>query len=348
MSYIERTIESMRGKKLIFWGIGRRFFPFVKEYCFEKKLLPTPDYVCDSTRIIHEKEVLSIPVIPFSEVTKMNPRETVIIMTAGLSDLQSQVISNQLYYFPIYHCRSFETHFFMKRRGCEFESVLELFEDEKSKDAYRSIFDCFANGSYWRQCLFEESPYFDNNIIGRLTARDCLAFAGAFNGKHIDRAMNSCPDVKVCAFEPNHQWFKYLTDRFRDKKNVTIYQNVLWDAKERIGFNEDTSNRGMDAKVSSLTNQQADSFLEAVPLDSIDECKNVSLIALDVEGAECKAIAGAKQLIRARKPRLAICLYHSLDDFLDIPILVRQLADYRLYVKQHSCVTAIESVLYAI
>ena len=67
--------------------------------------------------------------------------------------------------------------------------------------------------------------------------------------------------------------------------------------------------------------------VRAVTLDGMaDELKlgRVDFIKMDIEGAERHALAGARGLLGAHKPRLAICIYHASDDPEVVPRVVRE------------------------
>lgn len=350
MNYLENVIEEMKTKKVVFWGAGRRMRSFLQEFCIDKKIVPMPDYVCDSTRVIEESEICGVKVLPFEDLKKMDCSEVIIIMTAGLFDLQAQMIQNEFYYFPVYHCRSFEVYFYLKEHKAEYEKVLAMLADDKSRNVYKNLFESLINGSFWAQSLFESDAYFGNDLIGKLKDNEVFAFAGAFNGKHIDRVLKNNDKVNVVAFEPNHDWFNYLIDKFKTKNNVKIVNNILWDKAETLRFDGDMLNSGLDAHVcKAIEGEDAKNFVQSIQMDDVIKDK-VQLIALDVEGSECKALLGAKNIIQKDKPKLAICLYHNIEDFITIPLLINELSGgtYKFYVKQHSCITAIETVLYAI
>lgn len=70
-------------------------------------------------------------------------------------------------------------------------------------------------------------------------------------------------------------------------------------------------------------------------------------IKMDVEGAELQALRGAEKTIRRCKPVLAICLYHRLRDFLEIPQYINGLnLGYKFYLG-HGTTHQEETVLFA-
>ena len=72
-----------------------------------------------------------------------------------------------------------------------------------------------------------------------------------------------------------------------------------------------------------------------IPVTTIDKLiaelhlESVSLIKMDIEGAEQRALRGASSAIRRLHPRLAISAHHLPDDPVRIPKIVHQLAGYR-------------------
>ena len=75
----------------------------------------------------------------------------------------------------------------------------------------------------------------------------------------------------------------------------------------------------------------------------------MTFIKMDIEGSELEALKGASTTISANKPKLAICVYHKIEDFWEIPIYINKLApEYKFYVGHHTVsLTCPETVLYA-
>lgn len=69
---------------------------------------------------------------------------------------------------------------------------------------------------------------------------------------------------------------------------------------------------------------------------------------MDIEGAEQRALRGAQQLIRNMAPKLAICIYHRLDDMWEIPMYIKEIVpEYRLSIRLHSKNSFGDTVCYA-
>lgn len=72
-------------------------------------------------------------------------------------------------------------------------------------------------------------------------------------------------------------------------------------------------------------------------LDNLFIDTPITFIKMDIEGAEKESILGAKEIIKKYKPKLAICVYHKLEDIYMIPKMIKELVpEYKLYLRHHS------------
>ncbi|BAE84802.1 FkbM family methyltransferase [Desulfitobacterium hafniense] len=130
-------------------------------------------------------------------------------------------------------------------------------------------------------------------------------------------------------------------------ENVDIYQKALYKCDCNISFEsapdgEFGGSRIHADGVVSVPAVALDSFLKIHPVD------DVTLIKMDIEGAEEDALSGAQETIRKYKPRLAISVYHKPWDVVDIPLQISGIRpDYRFYLRHHTC-GIYDTVLYAI
>jgi FkbM family methyltransferase len=73
----------------------------------------------------------------------------------------------------------------------------------------------------------------------------------------------------------------------------------------------------------------------------------VDFIKMDIEGAEPFALEGAIETIKKFRPKLAIAIYHSMDDFTNIPNWILDLnLGYEIYI-DHFTIHAEETVCFA-
>ena len=75
--------------------------------------------------------------------------------------------------------------------------------------------------------------------------------------------------------------------------------------------------------------------IEVCSIDNVIDDK-VTFIKMDIEGSELEALKGAEKTVRSHKPKLAICLYHKIEDFWEIPLYINEIVpEYKLYAAHH-------------
>jgi FkbM family methyltransferase len=127
---------------------------------------------------------------------------------------------------------------------------------------------------------------------------------------------------------------------------IEIVNHAVWSKSgETLTYNEN----GPGTNVARLTGTEASVLTLTIDdLTKQRDVPKVGFIKMDVEGAEMAALRGAEATLRRDRPKLAICVYHSLSDFLDVPDYLASLGlGYRFYLR-HFTIHAEETVLYAI
>ncbi len=98
----------------------------------------------------------------------------------------------------------------------------------------------------------------------------------------------------------------------------------------------------------SMIDSSGEETVKVTRIDNEVSGKNVTFIKMDIEGAEMKALQGAKNTIIRNKPKLAVCVYHKPEDIWEIPQIIMQYCpEYRFYLRHYS-LTDSETVLYAV
>lgn len=149
---------------------------------------------------------------------------------------------------------------------------------------------------------------------------------------------------KIYAFEADPANFEQCRKYYAENNMVDKVEFIgkgLWDKKSvmRIGSGQSAS----DSSVGLTGNFT----VEVTTLDGEVGDDKVTFIKMDIEGAELKALKGAKETIAKNKPRLAICIYHKPEDIYEIPeYILSVVPEYRFWIRHYTS-NAWETVLYA-
>lgn len=129
------------------------------------------------------------------------------------------------------------------------------------------------------------------------------------------------------------------------RNNISIVKKALWD---RSGIELCFEDNGNASTVSESFSAQENNIL-TISIDDFlnDEGSAVNFIKMDIEGAELKALEGARESIIKYKPKLAICVYHKDVDLVEIPNFILSLGCGYTFNFDYYTDTGAEAVLYA-
>jgi FkbM family methyltransferase len=221
------------------------------------------------------------------------------------------------------------------------EAILRLFDilaDDPSRHVFASKIRYYLtlDKRLLDQMRTSQPIYFDPEIRA-LKPEEVVVDGGAFNGDTLQQFLK-CASGKFHryhAFEPDPGVFEKL-------------QQVASAAPGRIecmraGLSDHTGTLefavtgAADSSVVKAEGQSTIS-LPVVDLDSyFSNREPPSLIKMDIEGSERSALQGARSLIQANRPSLALSAYHFPKDLWELPLLLERLnPGARLYLRHYT------------
>ena len=156
---------------------------------------------------------------------------------------------------------------------------------------------------------------------------------------------------RIYAWEPDEANMATMKKKLNKLHDIVYVPCGMWDKKTELVF---LTNGGTDARIPDANSQvTVGTDLDVatrIAVDSIDDVcaeDKVTFIKMDIEGSELAALRGAVNVIKRDRPRLAICVYHKLEDIYEIPFWIKEtVPEYKLYIRHHT-LTENETVLYA-
>lgn len=223
----------------------------------------------------------------------------------------------------------------------------DLLADDKSKQVWKQMIEFRKTMNYKVHPGMEPEQYFVEDII-RLNDKEVFIDCGGYDGKttldFIKKVKNKFNGIII--FEPDTSCLLMIRENVPTDARIKVIPKGVWDVETNISFVASGDSASHVAKETEQT-QKTESIL-VTPIDKCNECKDATFIKMDLEGAEQNALKGAKEIIKKNKPKLAICIYHSDEDMLEIMDFIHELVpEYKLYVRHHST-SQMETVLYAV
>ena len=174
-----------------------------------------------------------------------------------------------------------------------------------------------------------------------------LIDCGAYDGDTLRSILQSGREIEAyAAFEPQGDLCAGIQTYIREQTEIReahILPLGVSDCYEQLRFTETTDGRSA-AKVDSA----GAAVLPCAPLDGVLRGFRPTMIKMDIEGMEPRALAGAAEMIRQHRPQLAICVYHDISHLWSIPLQIKEFYEgYRLYIRNYQFM-GLETVVYAV
>jgi len=232
----------------------------------------------------------------------------------------------------------------------EINDINNVLSDNLSKVTFNNVIRYRTRGACFEKGVIQpaEKQYFDSEII-RLQ-NEIFVDCGAYNGDTIACLHNVMQTTKntlkhIYAFEPSKQnataLKKYVENS--ELKNITIYEKAISDHTGSESFES-----GDSVNATAKIKKGGESMIFVDSLDNLLYGKKITFIKMDIEGAEISAINGAKAIIEECQPKLAICIYHSYQDLVELPLLIHKLLpNHQMFIRHYSK-NWMETVCYAV
>jgi FkbM family methyltransferase len=172
--------------------------------------------------------------------------------------------------------------------------------------------------------------YFDLDII-KCGPDDVVVDLGSYTGDTVKNYLSVYSGYKrFYCYEIVPQLIEQI------KKNLGEYPNIELRQKgagDRNGIMYVTENEPSDSM-----HKLSDTGTVAVPVVTIDDdiSEPVTLIKMDIEGGEQKAILGCRKHIQTDHPKLAISIYHNNEDIWKCARMIDEIdAGYSFYLRYY-------------
>lgn len=232
---------------------------------------------------------------------------------------------------------------------------LELLESDESRNIYVNVLcnriaSHLATRSYEEMCVLPQ--YFYEHEGYCLGAGETLVDCGAYTGDTLEQFLAVLGIGKnfshAYAFEmdpDNYQALnRWIQGQGKDVSGkVTACNAGVWNETGTLSYGKMSSSDSF-----SIFNPREAVTAKTVRLDDVLGDRRVTLLKMDIEGAEKAALEGAEKLVKSQKPKLAVCVYHRIEDLWEIPILLKEwVPEYSISIRHHAKWWVSETVCYA-
>ena len=237
---------------------------------------------------------------------------------------------------------------FLKENSEKFEKMYQSLEDYRSKKVFYAILNNWYNYDFinleqvMEKCF---SHYFDLDIIPSCQ-EEVFVDLGAFNGDTVEDFIKIYGDnyKKIYAYEMTEQSMRELKERVKNYPRIIYEQKAVSD---EVGMGSIKIH-----EISTSSNQLELEEIGEIEVTSLDDDINekITMIKMDIEGSELKALKGAENHIIKDRPKLLLSVYHGYEELLILWEYLEKLdLSYHYYLRYYGGpIFPTEIVLFAI
>ncbi len=314
--------------------------------------------ICDSDTSKHGKSFRGIyPVMSVEQAKSANPDARFLISSPEYFDEISKFLGGILDEHQLcdvdlecaHYFEKGEFHAFFNSDFDRFSKVHELLEDDGSKETYFRVIKAHMSGERkdFEEAFTGNDDWYLFQSLLKPTADTLYVDCGAYDGDTIRLLLRAADQGyrSIVALEPDPAMLPRL-NAISEEQGGKI-EIVPKGASDKDGILKFKANGVYSAIVENCTEDDDLISISTTKLDSLLKNDRVSIIKMDIEGGEYDALNGAAEIIANHKPKLAICLYHKVEDFVRIAELLLQLVpEYKLSLR-HQTKSCTDTILFA-
>lgn len=233
-----------------------------------------------------------------------------------------------------------------------YEWAYNFFDDIISKRVILERIKCLLMGN---ESTKSASPqYFEKGLFS-LTDTEVFVDGGFFTGDTAEEFIRQADGRyrMIYGFEPDKYVREMVPESLKSERIQIVPAGLYSETGETSFMTTRGESRATGGNILGKDASPTEDIITipTVALDDFFSDKPPELqptfIKMDIEGSERSALEGAEYTIRTYRPKLAICVYHKLEDIYDLPKLIQNISpDYHFTLRHygHFCW---ETVMYA-
>lgn len=357
-NYVKEQLKRISGKTIYLYGagsFGKETYSFLKENGIDirgfldlraeeiKECCGKPVYDLNNPVLTKQKEEA---VVLFSIVMDKDVRKKVMeeIRESGFGYIEEAQFYRSIQIGPDDLKPGEDLAQYYRNRRHKIQEAYRMLEDEKSRAVYRANIKAHFLKDYsecpqWEEPM--EEQYFPSDIKS-ISGYNRFIDCGGYIGDTVEKLLNKKKEVQaVAVFEPDINNFRHLAALCQKQRETILCFPCA--VADKTGFQYFSKAAG-----SGSISEDGESTVLSISLDEALINFMPAFIKMDIEGAEVKALWGAKKVIVKNRPDLAVCVYHHINHLWDILLLLDAWdLRYRFYLRSYNSYT-METVLYVV
>lgn len=254
-------------------------------------------------------------------------------------DAEQEVVAPHL---PLFEEEETVSNAWLQRYETELQAAYDLLADDRSREVFSATLNYKLSGKIKYLFACETQRVEDIRELLAPAQDEVYLDLGAYNGDTI-RELGELTDWRwreLVAVEPdrrNCRKLRVLAEELAERGlPVEVYEAGIWSEQGELGFSDSGGRQSTFIGAEKKT-------VPVTTIDALAEGREVSLIKMDVEGAELQALAGGRETLQKFAPKLFVAAYHYDVDLFRLPLLLQKIVPhYKIYLRKHPYVPAWE------